>query len=77
MAFDALMALLYDRFVMTLDGALDCVFVTNFDLYVIALYPPTPIRAPGGGIAGIIAGRALNHLIVIAAAHAASNPVKI
>jgi translocation and assembly module TamB len=62
MAFDALKALRYDRFDMTLDGALDGEFVTNIDLDGIARNPPTPIRAPGGGIAGLIAGRALNQL---------------
>ncbi len=62
MAFDALKALSYDRFDMTLDGALDGEFVTNIDLDGIARNPPTPIQAPGGGIGGLIAGRALNQL---------------
>jgi translocation and assembly module TamB len=62
MAFDALKELRYDRFDMTLDGALDGEFVTVIDLDGVARNPTTPIAASGGGISSIIAGRALSEL---------------
>jgi hypothetical protein len=62
MAFDALKELGYQRFDMTLDGALDGEFVTLIDLDGVARNPSTPIRAPGGAIGQLIAGRALSQL---------------
>ena len=62
MAFDALKELGYDRFDMTLDGALDGEFLTHIDLDGIARNPTAPIQAPGGAIGQMIVGRALTQL---------------
>ena len=62
MAFDALKELRYDRFDMTLDGALDGEFVTHIDLDGIARNPSGPIQAPGGAIGQLVVGRVLSQL---------------
>jgi hypothetical protein len=62
MAFDALKALSYDKFDMTLDGDLGGEFVTRIDLDGIARNPPTPIQAPGGAIGQLVLGQVLGEL---------------
>jgi len=62
MAFDALKALRYDRFDMTLDGQLDGEFVTRIDLDGVAREPSGTIGTPGGAIGRLIARRVVSQL---------------
>ncbi|MGZ8282457.1 MAG: intermembrane phospholipid transport protein YdbH family protein [Allosphingosinicella sp.] len=57
LAFQALKALRYDRFDLSLDGALDGEFLTIIDLDGIARDPEMTSLPSGSGIAEMIAGR--------------------
>lgn len=62
LAFNALKALRYDKFDLTLDGALDGEFITVIDLDGIARDPGGTTLPGSGGIPQMIAGRVLNQL---------------
>lgn len=62
LAFNALKSLRYDRFDLTLNGALDGEFVTVIDLDGIARDPGATTLPGSGGIAQMVAGRVLNQL---------------
>jgi translocation and assembly module TamB len=61
LAFDALKSLRYSRFIINLDGHLDGEFLTRIQLDGIARDPQLAAPA-GGGIAGMVARRALSQL---------------
>lgn len=62
LAFNALKSLRYDRFDVTLNGALDGEFVTVIDLDGIARDPSLTTLPSGGGIGQIVAGRVLRQV---------------
>ena len=62
LAFNALKSLRYDRFDITLNGALDGEFVTVIDLDGIARDPSLTTLPAGGGIAEMVAGRVIGQL---------------
>ena len=64
LAFDALKALRYSKLVIDLNGSLEGEFVAGIELDGIARDPALTV-APGGGIRGMIAGRALGQLAKI------------
>jgi hypothetical protein len=64
LAFDALKSLRYSRLTIDLDGALEGEFVAGIHLDGIAR-DPSVAAAPGGGISGMVVGRALNQLAKI------------
>jgi hypothetical protein len=61
LAFDALKSLRYSRMEISLDGALDGEFLTRISMDGIARNP-AGTREPGGGVSGMIVGRALHQL---------------
>jgi len=64
LAFDALKSLRYNKLAVVLNGALDGEFVAGIELDGIAR-DPSVAKAPGGGIKGMIANRALTQLAKI------------
>lgn len=62
LAFNALKSLRYDKFDLTLNGALDGEFVTVIDLDGVARDPEGTALPSGGGITQMFAGRILNQL---------------
>ncbi len=62
LAFNALKSLRYDKFDLTLNGALDGEFITVIDLDGIARDPGSTTLPGSGGIAQMVAGRVLNQL---------------
>jgi len=64
LAFDALKSLRYNKLAVVLNGALDGEFVAGIELDGIAR-DPSLAKAPGGGIKGMIANRALTQLAKI------------
>jgi translocation and assembly module TamB len=64
LAFDALKALTYSRLVVDLNGSLDGEFVAGIHLDGIAR-DPSVATAPGGGLKGMLANRALSQLAKI------------
>lgn len=62
LAFNALKSLRYDRFDLTLNGALDGEFITVIDLDGIARNPGATTLPGSGGIPQMVAGRILNQL---------------
>lgn len=62
LAFNALKSLRYDRFEITLNGALDGEFITVIDLDGIARDPTLTTLPSGGGIGQIVAGRVLRQV---------------
>ncbi|MDQ8756413.1 YdbH domain-containing protein [Sphingosinicella sp. LHD-64] len=62
LAFNALKSLRYDKFDLTLNGALDGEFITVIDLDGIARDPSATTLPGGGGIPQMVAGRILNQL---------------
>jgi translocation and assembly module TamB len=62
LAFNALKSLRYDKFDLTLNGALDGEFITVIDLDGVARDPEGTTLPGGGGIARMVAGRVLNQL---------------
>jgi len=61
LAFDALKSLRYSKLVVDLDGSLEGEFVAAIELDGVARDPALTV-APGGGIKGMVAGRALGQL---------------
>ena len=64
LAFDALKSMRYSKLVIDLDGSLEGEFVAGIELDGVARDPVLTV-APGGGIQGMIAGRALGQLAKI------------
>jgi len=64
LAFDALKSLRYSKLTIDLDGSLEGEFVAGIELDGIARDPSLTV-APGGGIRGMVAGRALGQLAKI------------
>lgn len=62
LAFNALKSLSYDKFDLTLDGALDGEFITVIDLDGIARDPQGTTLPGGGGITQLVAGRVFSQL---------------
>lgn len=62
LAFNALKSLSYDRFDLTLNGALDGEFITVIDLDGIARDPAGTVLPSGGGIPQMVAGRVFSQL---------------
>jgi hypothetical protein len=65
LAFDALKFLRYSRLVVDLNGALEGEFVAGIRLDGIARDPSVVAAPGGGGISGMVVGRALNQLAKI------------
>jgi translocation and assembly module TamB len=61
LAFDALKSMRYSKLTIDLDGSLEGEFVAAIELDGVAR-DPVLTSAPGGGIAGMVAGRALGQL---------------
>ena len=64
LAFDALKSMRYSKLTIDLDGALEGEFVAGIELDGVARDPVLTV-APGGGIQGMVAGRALGQLAKI------------
>jgi len=64
LAFDALKSMRYSKLEIDLDGSLEGEFVAGVELDGIARDPALTV-APGGGIKGMVAGRALGQLAKI------------
>ncbi|MET1111900.1 MAG: YdbH domain-containing protein [Allosphingosinicella sp.] len=64
LAFDALKSLRYSKLTIDLDGSLEGEFVAGIELDGIARDPALTV-APGGGLKGMVAGRALGQLAKI------------
>ena len=64
LAFDALKSMRYSKLTINLDGALEGEFVAGIELDGVAR-DPVLTAAPGGGIQGMVAGRALGQLAKI------------
>ena len=62
LAFNALKSLRYDRFDVTLNGALDGEFITVVDLDGVARDPSMTTLPSGGGLMQIVAGRVLRQV---------------
>jgi hypothetical protein len=64
LAFDALKSMRYSKLTIDLDGSLEGEFVAGIELDGVARDPVLTV-APGGGVQGMIAGRALGQLAKI------------
>jgi hypothetical protein len=62
LAFNALKSLRYDRFDVTLNGALDGEFITVVDLDGVARDPSLTTLPSGGGLMQVVAGRVLRQV---------------